>query len=354
VPEQVEQPGSADVPSLARLPSATRREALAAAALATAGFALSRGGVVESKQKRRKRRRIAHRRSQKRKRARGPHMWELTFSDEFDQGELDRRTWKSGTPWTPTPNDQGELQTYHAEALRMADGALHIVATSDSGAYHSGMVTTFESFAQKYGRFEIRCKFPAGQGFWPAFWLLPANEFGPPEIDVLEALGRETDAVYMNVHWKQKGKKRQAPAKFVGPDFTQDFHTFAVEWDTNKIVWFVDDVERHRVAGRSPDKPMYVLANLAVGGDWPGVPDETTPFPSAYSIDYIRVYRLAPGTGVDAEDRDRPQPDRPEDRDRKKPQRPKNGKREPPKGRRPRDREQSSLRELPSPSAMSR
>jgi beta-glucanase (GH16 family) len=266
-------------------------------------------------------------------------MWELTFSDEFDQDSLDRRKWKSGTPWVPEPFDQGELQTYVPDALRVSESILQLVATRAGDGYHSGMVTTFESFTQKYGRFEIRCRFPAGKGFWPAFWLLPANEFGPPEVDVLEALGRETDAVYMNVHWRQGGKRREAPEKFVGPDFTQDFHTFAVEWDQQKLVWFVDDVERHRVVGRSPDGPMYVLANLAVGGDWPGVPDETTPFPSSYAIDYIRVYRSVPATDGDGEDRDRPQPDRPEDRDRRKPERPKNGKREPPKGKRPRNRE---------------
>jgi beta-glucanase (GH16 family) len=220
-----------------------------------------------------------------------PDQWQLTLRDDFDNGSLDTRVWAPGTPWVPQPFDQGELQHYVADALHVADDALHLVATPAAGAYLSGMVSTYTSFAQEYGRFEIRCKLPAGKGLWPAFWLLPAGAFGPPEIDVLEAIGHEPNAVYMTVHWEENGEKRETGGRYEGPDFTADFHTVAVEWDHDTLVWFVDDVERHRVVGHSPRGPMYLLANLAVGGDWPGAPDASTTFPASYAIDYIRVYQ---------------------------------------------------------------
>jgi beta-glucanase (GH16 family) len=274
---------------------------LLTAAVANVGFALRAEGDAESQPKHRRRRRAARRRRRKRRRSQAPRSWQLTFSDDFDQQSLDRSTWALGSPWVPEPFDQGELQHYVADALHVGKGHLRIVATRDAGEYRSGIVSTHASFAQQYGRFEIRCRLPAGQGLWPAFWLLPANAFGPPEIDVLEALGHEPNAVYMNVHWREKGKHRQAIGKHVGPDFTQDFHTFAVEWDQEQLVWFVDGVERHRVVGHSPHGPMYVLANLAVGGNWPGAPDASTPFPATFAIDSIRVYQST-GAATDRAD----------------------------------------------------
>jgi beta-glucanase (GH16 family) len=291
----------------------TRRDTLRflTAAAGSVGFALRAKGEAESKQKQRKRRRIARHHRLKRNRPDGRRDWQVTFSEEFDQGSLDPGKWAPGSPWVPEPFDQGELQQYVADALHVANGAAHIIATAASGAYYSGMISTYATFSQEYGRFEIRCKFPAGRGLWPAFWLLPANAFGPPEIDILEALGHEANAVYMNVHWTDNGKHRQAIGKYVGPDFTQDFHTFAVEWDKDKLVWFVDGKPRHRVVGHSPRGPMYLLANLAVGGFWPGVPDASTTFPATFLIDYIRVFRstgAASGraTGRSRKNRNRP------------------------------------------------
>jgi beta-glucanase (GH16 family) len=293
----------------------TRRDTLRflTAAVGAAGLALHDGGEAESRQKRQKRRRIARNRRRKRRRSQTPRAWQLSFSDEFDQGSLDRSKWTLGTPWFPEPFDQGELQRYDDDAVRVASGELQIEAVPESGEnsfYRSGMISTYASFAQRFGRFEIRCKLPAGQGLWPAFWLLPASAFGPPEIDILEALGHEKNSVYMNAHWRFKGKHRQAIGKFVGPDFTDDFHTFAVEWDAHKLVFFVDGVQRHRIVDHTPKRPMYLLANLAVGGNWPGNPDESTPFPATFVVDYIRVYQSVSATGVRADARPRKRPSR--------------------------------------------
>jgi MYXO-CTERM domain-containing protein len=90
--------------------------------------------------------------------------------------------------------------------------------------------------------------------------------------------------------------------QYVGPDFTQDFHTFAVDWDAQRVIWYVDDVERFQHAGPGvPQVNMYVIANLAIGGGWPGAPDGTTPFPANYDVDYIRVYERSAGEDAGAD-----------------------------------------------------
>jgi beta-glucanase (GH16 family) len=77
----------------------------------------------------------------------------------------------------------------------------------------------------------------------------------------------------------------------VGPDFSAGFHAFAAEWKPGEVIWYVDGVERGRSTAGVPAEPMYLIANLAVGGDWPGNPESTTTFPGVMEIDYIRVYQ---------------------------------------------------------------
>ncbi len=78
-----------------------------------------------------------------------------------------------------------------------------------------------------------------------------------------------------------------------GINFTDEYHTFKIIWDPNQVVWFVDGVQRWRITETSkiPSEPMYIILNLAVGGNYPGSPDGTTRFPSRMFIDYVRVYR---------------------------------------------------------------
>lgn len=155
--------------------------------------------------------------------------------------------------------------------------------------YTSGLITTQPSFAQTYGYFEMRAKLPRGKGVWPAFWLLPADLSWPPEIDVMESVGDPTK-VYVTAHSKV-GPKDGGTEVSVSADA---FHTFAVSWDRQQLVWFVDGREVKRLS-TPPDlnSPMYMLANVAVGGDWAGAPDASTTFPQRYVIDYIRAYRFA-------------------------------------------------------------
>ena len=226
--------------------------------------------------------------------------WELTFVDEFEGEKLDYSKWTPKDPWGIVRND--ELQAYILKAFSMEKGVLKIhcenVPAFYDGAkrdYRSGMMTTSGKFSQQYGRFEIRCRIPAGKGLWPAFWMLPDPPAWPPEIDVLEILGEEPDKVYMSHHWSDpenpEGKTLATTGEFKGVDFSDGFHTMAVEWEKGTIRWYVDGVERHQVnSDPVPDQPMFLLVNLAVGG-WAEAPAPETKFPAEFEIDYVKVWK---------------------------------------------------------------
>ena len=221
--------------------------------------------------------------------------WRLTFDDEFDGSGLDTVKWIDSYPDGVRTHSNQELEYYAPDGYRVDAGHLHLIGERRAMAGHeytSGIVTTYGKFAQKYGWFEARVRVPRGKGYWPAFWLLPSDKTWPPEIDVLEVLGHEPNKVYLTNHYSDaQGKHQSHGGSFTGPDFSQDFHTFAVDWEPGLVVWYVDGVERFRSTEGVPDTPMYVIANLAVGGDWPGNPDATTHFPGSMDIDYVRVYQ---------------------------------------------------------------
>jgi beta-glucanase (GH16 family) len=246
---------------------------------------------------------------------------QLTFADEFDSF----RRWKDGRGvWRTTFRDgkgqddwdlrtlrwNKELQLYvdpdfapgggpplRLDPFAVEHGALQIAlrptdqahaARLNNFKYVSGLITTQPSFTQTYGYFEIRAKLPRGKGVWPAFWLLPADLSWPPEIDILESVG-DPGVVYTTFH--STAAKIEGREHRVSPD---DFHVYAVGWDRDHIAWFVDGREvRREKTPADMHKPMYMLANVASGGDWAGAPDASTRFPAKLTIDYIRAYRFA-------------------------------------------------------------
>ncbi len=225
--------------------------------------------------------------------------WELTFFDDFDGEELDRTKWVPQDPWGIVRND--ELQAYIMKAFEVRDGILCIRCEDEpayyDGAkrdYRSGMMTTTGKFSQTYGRFEVRCKVPKGRGLWPAFWLLPEPPAWPPEIDVLEILCHEPDNIHFAHHWADPanpgGKNLSQSGEFKGVDFSEGFHTAAVEWEPGEIRWYVDGTLRHRSTEQVPDGPMFLLLNLAVGG-WAEAPTPETVFPAEFQIDYVKAWK---------------------------------------------------------------
>ena len=237
-----------------------------------------------------------------------PGTWNLRFADEFDGSSVDKTRWHSCFWWATTTcsiESNRELELYDPSGVSVGGGVLRLGAQRrdmvawNSSTYHytAGMVMTggrkgvsAPGFTFTYGYAEARVKVPKGRGLWPAFWLLPASYESRPEIDAMEILGDSTNVQHMNFHYRKRdGARGDAGLTWAGPDFSAGWHTFGVDWEPEAIVWYVDGVERWRFADPSviPHEPMYLLANLAVGGSWPGPPDAATPFPSSYDIDYI-------------------------------------------------------------------
>ena len=161
------------------------------------------------------------------------------------------------------------------------------------GQYTSGMMTTYHSFSQKYGYFEMRAQLPEGAGMWPAFWLLPTAHVWPPELDPMEAFGDagSGDGGAYSFH------NGLVPITGSGPGgwndtgganlYTQQ-NTFGVDWEADTITYYLNGKAYQTVATPAGfDQPMYMLANLAVGGNWAGAPLGES---ADMKIDYIRAY----------------------------------------------------------------
>ncbi|MFD4637076.1 family 16 glycosylhydrolase [Lentzea sp. NPDC058436] len=239
--------------------------------------------------------------------------WELVFADEFDgdRGEApDPRWWTAATGGGGWGNE--ELQDYDARNAEQ-DGDGHLVITADratggtcwygSCAYSSARLHTSGKFSRLHGRFEARVRVPQGRGLWSAFWMLGEGDAWPyaGEIDVMEHLGSEPDVVHGTLHGPGYSGPQGPTASTRSPGATQDFRTYAVEWEPGSVTWLVDG---RATATFTPatlpagarwvfDRPHHLLLNLAVGGRWPGPPDGTTPFPSRLVVDHVRVYERA-------------------------------------------------------------
>jgi beta-glucanase (GH16 family) len=244
-----------------------------------------------------------------------PTDWKLTFSDEFHT--LDKSRWS-----TAFSNGQRHLGSDHEKEMYVdpayagdtatplglnpfsitEDGlTIHadrpgptLRAHLEGQLYTSGLITTFRSFHQLYGYFEMRAQFPYGRGFWPAFWLLPLDSSWPPEIDVVEILGHEPTKLYTTIHWRGPDSKPTSTGfGTIGPDTSKDFHTYGVLWTPTDIVWYFDGrLVAHTITPDDMRKPMWMLINLAVGGEWPGEPDSSTKFPGDMRINYVKAYAL--------------------------------------------------------------
>jgi beta-glucanase (GH16 family) len=223
--------------------------------------------------------------------------WRVAFSDEFDGSVLDPKKWNVANPLDRIINN--ELQAYVPDAVRVRAGVLELNADRKPTTYHgamlpfaSGTVTTHEKFSFAFGRVEVRAKLPRGQGLWPGFWLLPESGEWPPEIDLFEVRGQAPRALHQTVHFRdpERGPAFDT-AEHLGPDLSAGFHEFALDWSPDAIVWYLDGTETRRVTQRIPSGPMYLNAALAIGGDFPGAPDASTPFPATLAIDSVRVLR---------------------------------------------------------------
>ena len=239
--------------------------------------------------------------------------YELVFSDEFNGNTLDASKWNTSYLWGTDLFINSEEQ-YYVDIVNDPDFGFNpftfdgenltinsiktppeLSEKALNQPYLSGVITSYDAFKFTYGYVETRAKVMFGKGYWPAFWLLNAYYVDDrPEIDIMEFIGDNQDVVYHTYHYyDSEGALRSTKSEPTpGIDFTADFHTYAVEWLPNTIIFYIDGIEVHRIVDtKVSQQDMYVIANTALGGWWAGSPDETTPFPGHYVLDYIRVYQ---------------------------------------------------------------
>jgi beta-glucanase (GH16 family) len=241
-----------------------------------------------------------------------PSSWTLVWSDEFD-GPAGAAP--DAAKWTYDLGSNGwgnqELENYTDKRDNSyLDGSGNLVIESREvapGQYTSARLKTATKFTVEYGKIEARMKLPAGQGIWPAFWMLGANiaDAGWPkcgEIDIMENIGREPSIAHGTVHGPGYSGANGIGQSYNLPDgkrFAGDYHLFTVEWSASSIQFFVDGDPYHSVTPASIPQgaawafnhPFFLLLNVAVGGSWPGNPDATSSFPQKMLVDYVRVYQ---------------------------------------------------------------
>lgn len=238
--------------------------------------------------------------------------YHLVWSDEFEDDTLNTETWKS---WEgPAYNDELQFYTNRERNAYLKDGHLYLAAHREEYGgmeYTSARISTDSTrIGWEKGRFEARIKMPAGTGLWPAFWLMPVHDKGWPrsgEIDIMEYRGNEPAVTNGAVHFWAAGCddnpwecRRYITDSYSLSEGTlnENFNTYALEWTDKDLIWFLNDTEFQRVSFDDIEAdfepfsgPFYIILNLAVGGNFLPDPDETTEFPQALVVDYVRVYQ---------------------------------------------------------------
>ncbi|MDR0364092.1 MAG: family 16 glycosylhydrolase [Bacteroidales bacterium] len=239
--------------------------------------------------------------------------WGYSWGDEFSGDSVDNSKWLDSYPWGRnysgtcyqeymTPGQNYELENgilkltakrghifakgvhYKSDSAVLSDGKPNLREWN----YTSGMLYSKELF--KHGMFEIRCKLPAGTGFWPAFWLFAGkpNE----EIDIFEFVGKDPKRLHFDIHCPENCKKFGGDI-FINTDFSAHFNTVMGQWDEDIVYWHLNG-ESFAFWKGSMQHAAALIANLGVANNkpcpfWPA-PDETTPFPAYFQIDHIRVW----------------------------------------------------------------
>ncbi|MDP5275995.1 carbohydrate binding domain-containing protein [Chengkuizengella axinellae] len=250
--------------------------------------------------------------------------WNLVWSDEFGGTELNMDYWNYDIGWGPFDNGWGnfELQYYTPENVSVEDGKLIIKVTEEERTvyeadgkpfttyYSSGRINTKNKVMPQYGRIEVSAKLLEGDAIWPAVWMLGKEwpeELWPDvgEIDIVELLGQEPNKIYGTVHSplsEQNGFQGYSSTYVLNEGtFADGFHEYVVEWDENTIQYYIDGIPYHTVNkdviiaqyGEESwvfDNQFYFIMNVAVGGFFPGSPNENTIVPNQMEVDYIRLY----------------------------------------------------------------
>ena len=240
--------------------------------------------------------------------------WALVWNDEFDGPALNLEKWSyeiGGHGW-----GNNELQYYSDDdsTAFIQDGKLVIRAdlvpqgtgSSDNLRYFSSArLRTSGKGDWRYGRIEVKAKLAMGQGIWPAIWMLPTDWMygGWPEsgeIDIMEHVGYDPGRVHGSIHtgsYNHKINTQRGGSKLLDK-ISSKFYVYAIEWYEDRIDFLIDDSKYFSFQNDGKNdfntwpfnQRFHLLINIAVGGDWPGSPDETTQFPTEMEVEYVRVY----------------------------------------------------------------
>jgi len=249
----------------------------------------------------------------------------LTWSDEFNGTSLDQSKWNyqtgDGCPgncgWG---NHELEYYTNSTNNVSVAGGNLALTARYQANYngtgknYTSGKLVTAGKFSQKYGRYEARIKAPTAAGIWPAFWMLADNTNWPGtgEIDILECANANPTTWFGTLHYASTSGAHQSKGAtwYTPTPLSNDFHVYAVEWNTTQISWFIDGTLRGTatkaavIAGGGAwpfdNQKFFIILNVAVGGDFSGQTPNNAQYPVSMLVDYVRVYSGDPCTVTQA------------------------------------------------------
>jgi beta-glucanase (GH16 family) len=254
----------------------------------------------------------------------------LVWSDEFNNttgavAAPDPNTWTYDTGNSGFGNH--ELENYCAWGSNTApcstaspsafvgtDGYLHIKAQQPSPSiYTSARLKSQGLFSFQYGRFEIRALVPEAQGFWPAGWLMGNNITTVDwpacgEMDDLERVNAAKIPDWNEGSVHGTGFTGDAGlgtvVNFPSGESAAQWHTYGMIWSKGSVAYYIDDPSHPYVSYSTANmtslpgavwpfdagQSSFILLNLAIGGDWPGPPNSSTPFPSEMLVDYVRVY----------------------------------------------------------------
>ncbi|GHN00556.1 hypothetical protein WSM22_20450 [Cytophagales bacterium WSM2-2] len=235
----------------------------------------------------------------------------LVWSDEFSGSALNLNFWnqETGNGSGGWGNNELEYYTSSPKNVFLSNGNLVIEARKEpiSGFnYSSSRLTTQNKKTFKFGRIDIRAKLPVSKGMWPALWMLGTNITtagwpGCGEIDIMELIGTYPSRVRSTMHWKATSggeANKGADYNLSSSDFSKAFHVYSLVWKQDLIQCYVDDVLLVTVTPTDSgatnwpfNAEEFLIFNVAVGGNWPGPPDDTTVFPQRMFVDYVRVFQ---------------------------------------------------------------
>lgn len=235
--------------------------------------------------------------------------YQLAWSDEFSGNTLNTQNWTfdigNNNGWG---NQELENYTSRVNNVFVSSGNLIIEADQESyqgSNYTSARIKTEGIQQFTYGRIDIRAKLPVAHGMWPALWMLGSNINTVPwpgcgETDIMELVGSNPNQVTGSMHWQQTGGSEGTYNNnydLSSGDFSQQFHVFSILWQHDSVQFYVDDnlyvngSIANVTSGTYPfNLPFFFIFNVAVGGNWPGPPDNTTVFPQRMFVDYVRVF----------------------------------------------------------------